>query len=467
MRVRGSGLVAILLLLGMTPTPARAQHAGHEPHVQPPDTVRKVPSRRGAREPRVQPRGPRLGTPAGPHGVLGHDQPAGGHSGAMPALYGPYDGSREASGTSWQPDAAEHHAVHSTRGHWVAMLHGFANVTGDVQGGERGDTQIIGTNMIMAVATRRAGVGRLGLRIMLSAEPWTVGREGYPLLLQTGESADGITGLIDRQHPHDLFMELAASYSVSDATRSVFVYAGSPGEPALGPPVFMHRRSGEGFPDSPIGHHWLDATHITYGVATLGAVLDTWKLEGSLFTGREPDHRRIDFERPRFDSRSVRLSANPTASWSFQASVGSLESPEALHPGVDTERITASALHAGRWRGGAWQTTLAWGRNRNRPGRMLDAVLVESALERKPLTWLARVERVEKDELFDEGDPLADRTFTVGRLTGGFFHDAAGPGPVVGGIGGTLGVALLPDALTAAYGDLPLSVMLVVRIRTR
>lgn len=147
--------------------------------------------------------------------------------------------------------------------------------------------------------------------------------------------------------------------------------------------------------------------------------------------------------------------------------MGSLESPEALHPGVDTERITASALHAGRWRGGTWQTTLAWGRNRNRPGRILDAVLIDSGLERGPVTWLARVERVEKDELVDEGDPLADRTFTVGRLTGGFFSDAAGRGPVVGGIGGTLGVALFPDALTAAYGDLPLAALLVVRVRTR
>jgi hypothetical protein len=33
----------------------------------------------------------------------------------------------------------------------------------------------------------------------------------------------------------------------------------------------MHRPS-QHDPDAPIGHHWQDSTHITFGVATLGAV---------------------------------------------------------------------------------------------------------------------------------------------------------------------------------------------------
>src|SRR5262249_46905227 len=158
--------------------------------------------------------------------------------------YGPYPMTREASGTAWQPDAARHEGVHIMKGAWMAMFHGFADVVYDDQGGPRGDTKVFSNNMGMAMANGPWGPGTLGLRAMLSAEPSTIGKEGYPLLPQTGETADGVTPLIDRQHPHDLLMELAGSYSLSSGNRSVFVYGGLPGEPAHGPPAFMHRFSG-------------------------------------------------------------------------------------------------------------------------------------------------------------------------------------------------------------------------------
>ena len=120
-----------------------------------------------------------------------------------------------------------------------------------------------------------------------------MGKDGYPLLLQTGETADGRTPLIDRQHPHDLVMELSASWAHRlSGTDSLFVYAGYPGEPAFGPPAFMHRLSGIDDPAAPITHHWLDSTHITFGVVTAGWVHDDWKFEASSFTGREPDQNR-------------------------------------------------------------------------------------------------------------------------------------------------------------------------------
>src|SRR4030095_15062343 len=159
-----------------------------------------------------------------------------------------------------------------------------------------------GASMLMGGASGPVGPGHFGARAMLSTDPFTVGKDGYPLLLQTGETADGVHPLIDRPYPHDLFMELATTYSLSDATRSVFVYFGYPGEPALGPPVFMHRFSGVPFTAAPITHHWLDSTHITFGVVTLGAIVGEFKLEGSSFTGREPDQDRYDFDRARFDS---------------------------------------------------------------------------------------------------------------------------------------------------------------------
>src|SRR5207344_2673260 len=143
----------------------------------------------------------------------------------------------------------------------------------------RGDTKTFITSMLMVMADRAVGeAGTLGLRAMVSADA-AFGKGGYPLLFQTGETADGQTPLIDRQHPHDLFMELAATYSVPlSATSSVFGYAGLPGEPALGPPAFMHRASGDDNPEAPISHHWLDSTHVTFGVVTLGYVLGGFKL---------------------------------------------------------------------------------------------------------------------------------------------------------------------------------------------
>src|SRR6185295_3951046 len=156
---------------------------------------------------------------------------------------------------------------------WMLMLHGAGSLVSDHQGGARGDDKVYSDNMVMGMAQRPLGPGTFGLRTMLSAEPATIGKQGYPLLLQTGETADGRTPLIDRQHPHDLFMELAGTYSVSSGNRSLYVYAGLPGEPALGPPAFMHRFSGMNDPQAPITHHWLDSSHITYGVLTAGAVI--------------------------------------------------------------------------------------------------------------------------------------------------------------------------------------------------
>jgi hypothetical protein len=117
-----------------------------------------------------------------------------------------------------------------------------------------------------------------------------------------------------------------------------------PGEPALGPPAFMHRFSGEDNPEAPLSHYWLDSTHITYGVATAGIVLDQWKIEASLFNGREPDANRWNINSPKFDSGSGRISFNPTANWSLQASYGYLKSPEQLTPNVHERRVTASAI---------------------------------------------------------------------------------------------------------------------------
>lgn len=392
------------------------------------------------------------------------DMSAMGH--AMTGMYGAYPMSREASGTSWQPDAAPMAGIHGTSGPWSTMVHGFIDAIYDHQGGPRGERQTFSESMLMGMVQRPLAGGTLGLRGMFSLDP-LMGKSGYPLLLQTGETADGQTPLIDRQHPHDLLMELAASYSQPlSGDSSVFGYVGLPGEPALGPPAFMHRFSGMDNPEAPLAHHWLDSTHITFGVATLGYVWRNVKLEGSVFNGREPDQNRWNIETRKLDSAAARLSWNPTPAWSLQVSHGRLDSPEALEPEIAVRRTTFSASYQHDFGANSWQTTLAWGRNSKEPGGSTDGWLVESELmlgEKHVL--FGRAERVDKDELFRIGEPLYGQTFTVGKLSLGAIRDFARVGHARLGIGGLVSRYALPSALDGVYGPNPTSYMVFFRAR--
>lgn len=402
--------------------------------------------------------------------AMEHSQIHGNHKHrAAHGVLGPYPGTREASGTGWQPDSAPHEGLHVARKDWSLMLHGFAQVIYANQGGSRGDKKSFSSNMLMFKGRRPMGAGTFAFRTMLSLEPITIGKKGYPLLLQTGETADGRHHLIDRQHPHDLLMELSMTYSLPVADdSSVFFYIGLPGEPAVGPPVFIHRFSAEENPEAPIGHHWLDSTHISYGVATLGWVKKNVKLEGSLFTGREPDERRLNFDQPRFDSYAFRFSFNPTQNWTLQASFGHLRAPEQLAPEVNTERVTFSIQHNKHWGQNNWQTLVAWGRNINRPGQTLDAFLLESAVAfRETHALFTRVERAEKNELFEDGDPFEGSTFAVGKGSLGYVYDFYRGTHVKIGVGALGSLTLLPSALKPVYGGTPLSAMLFLRLRLK
>jgi uncharacterized cupredoxin-like copper-binding protein len=402
----------------------------------------------------------------GAHSAHQHSTGGGQHHATMEmrGAYGPYSMSRESSGTSWQPDASPHAGIERQYGEWMTMTHGFVNLIYDHQGGPRGDGKAFSTSMLMLMAQRPAGDGTLGVRAMVSADA-LMGKRGYPLLLQTGESANG-QPLIDRQHPHDLFMELAASYSHRLGERgSAFIYAGLPGEPALGPPAFMHRFSGEDNPEAPISHHWLDSTHITYGVMTLGYIYGRFKLEGSVFRGREPDESRWNIESGKLDSASMRLSFNPTASWALQVSRGRIKSPEELHPDVDLDRTTWSAIYQRPFASAEMQTTLAWGRNAPTHGAATSAWLAEAALRvAHQHTVFARGERTDKNELFSEADARAAENFRVAKLTVGYVYDLARESRTRIGIGGLVSRYSIPAELAGVYGN-PTSFMLFARVR--
>ena len=384
----------------------------------------------------------------------------------MSGLYGPYPMTREASGTSWQPDSTPMTGVHGMQGSWMTMLHGYADAIYDEQGGPRGNSQAFSTSMLMLMGRRELEGAALGVHLMLSAEP-LMGASGYPLLFQTGETADGRVPLIDRQHPHNLLMEAAATYSRDFADgSSAFVYAGPAGEPALGPTTFMHRLSGMDNPEAPISHHWLDSTHVAFGVVTAGYVWRQFKLDASAFNGREPDQHRYDVELRPLDSYAARLSWNPSRDWSMQVSTGRLASPEELEPRVAVHRTTASVTYDAPAPREWWQTTLAWGHNSPSQGAASSGWLLESALKlTTSQTLFGRAERVAKDELFLPGTAFFGESFRIEKLSLGYIFDFTHVSALTLGVGGLASTYSYSAALNPAYGSRPTSYMLFVRAR--
>lgn len=399
------------------------------------------------------------------------DDPHAGHDMSMAPMtspLGPWPMTRDASGTSWQPDRSVHGGLHGQSGEWSLMGHALLNLVWNRQGGPRGDDMTFVNGMVMGAASRRFADGSsINLRAMLSPDPF-MGKEGYPLLLAAGETADGVNPLIDRQHPHELVMELSASYARPlTATDSVFVYLGLPGEPAFGPPAFMHRMSAMDSPEAPITHHWLDSTHIVSGVATVGWAHRDFKLETSAFRGREPDEERWDIESPEFDSWAVRASWNPTPSWSLQASWADVTGPEQLNPDEDETKWSASAIHT-RPVGmdGWWSSTLAWGRKTNDHDESKDAWLLESAVNLDGRwTVFARAERIETDELVPGPGGGHGPLYTVQKASLGVIHDWTVSDNVRFGVGGLYSANRVPAALEPLYGGDPDGAMLFVRLR--
>ena len=237
------------------------------------------------------------------------------------------------------------------------------------------------------MARRTLGGGRVGVRTMFSAEPWTVPGCGSLNFLATGEVCDGDT-IHDRQQPHDLFMELAVDYDrpLHGAWRWQ-VYAGLAGEPALGPPGYPHRVSAMANPIGPVTHHWLDSTHVAFGVVTVGVNNQRWKAELSAFNGRAPDEGRVALDLGALDSVAGRVSFLPTDRLALQVSAARLRDATTEFPvrSDPATRFTASAVyHVPLGLRGIWATTLAYGVNHSRDivsGAVLDATTAAALLE--------------------------------------------------------------------------------------
>jgi hypothetical protein len=364
--------------------------------------------------------------------------------------------SREGSGTSWLPDSSPMYGRMFMFGENMLMLHGgifprYTNVST-----RRGDDRIDAPNWFMGMYSHPLGdSAQFGSRLMMSLDPLTEQGRGYPLLFQTGEVWNG-EPLHDRQHPHDLFDELSFSLSQKfEHDLSAYVYFGYPGEPALGPPAFMHRPSAMDDPDAPIGHHWQDSTHITFGVATLGAQWNNVKVEGSIFTGREPDEDRYDFDRPRFDSYSGRLSWNPTRNLALQVSHGYIKSPEELHPETKIHRTTASAIYnLPLGHDTNWSNSFVWGQNNATEEGKTQSFLIESNYQRGRDTVYFRWERVQKsghELVLDEADEST--IFPVSGYSFGYVRDLSHGKGIDIGLGTQFTINDRPDSLDRYYGD--------------
>jgi hypothetical protein len=362
---------------------------------------------------------------------------------------------RDASGTAWLPDESPMYAVHRARGAWDLMVHGNAFAQFLSEAGHRGDSQFGSINWVMGMAERQIGGGRLGVRGMISLEPWTVRGCGYPDLLATGERCEG-ESIHDRQHQHDLFMEIAAQYDRPFAGALRWhLYGGPAAEPALGPVAYPHRISAMPNLLAPITHHWLDATHITFGAVTAGVYGQRWKAEASAFNGREPDEERTDFDLAALDSISGRLWFLPTAKLALQLSAGRLreaEPSEAGGAGIDVTRVTASATYHRAFREGSiWASTVAWGRNAEAE-HASNALLLETNLtfdERH--TWYGRLELVGKSahDLVVPGEGI----LTVGKLQGGYVRYLATWMNLKPGFGVSASAGIVPDSLKPVYGS--------------
>ncbi len=375
---------------------------------------------------------------------------------------------REGSGTGWQPDSTPMFAWHAMANGWMLMLHTNAFVGFDSQAGDRGDNAVFSANWIMGMAKHELGGGEIGFRTMLSLEPATVPEDGYPLLLQTGETFDGMP-LHDRQHPHDLFMEVAATYrhALGDSL-GVEVYVAPVGEPAIGPVAFPHRFTGMASPLAPLGHHWQDSTHITFGVMTAGVFTRHMKLEGSWFNGREPDENRWDFDLRTPDSFAARLSVNPTHDLSAQASYAFLKTPEELERDESLQRATASV---------AWNHDLGHendvavvgvlGHNDPEHGTATHSAMLEGTVLLSGHHLLfSRAEWLTKSGAELVLEPArAEDTFAMGAFSLGVGHDFDPVAQVVPGIGLVASLNLVGSDLEPVYGSQALvGAMVFVRL---
>lgn len=382
------------------------------------------------------------------------------------------------SGTSAEPNSTPIPMLMTHKGAWTLMFHANVFAADTQQSSARGGDQFFSTNWLMPMAQRNAGPGVLTLRAMFSLEPATVSGERYPLLFQQGETAYGVP-IADGQHPHNLFMEVAALYDIKLGEQTLLSFYAAPvGDPAIGPTAYPHRASAFEDPVGTLGHHQEDSTHISDDVVTVGFTHGIARIEASGFHGREPDEFRWDIDQGGIDSWSSRLTIQPGQNWSSQYSYARIASPEALFPAEDQERMTASVmynrpLHGGALGDGNWANTLLWGRTRSlADNAKFNSYLLESTLRFKTRNYVwARIEDATRSNELIVGEnplPLGFAETPIGRVqayTAGYDRDIDLVPHLASAIGAQMTFYGVPGVLQPIYGSHPLGAVVFVRLR--
>ena len=374
-------------------------------------------------------------------------------------LPSPHDG----SGTSWEPASVPEQEWMLMPGGWELMAHGVIFADYNQQGGPRGEGKAESVNWGMLMEQHGLGRGMILLRQMFSAESLTSPHPGFPELFQTGETYHG-EPLIDHQHPHNVFAELSALYTLPLSKKvSWELYGGPSAEPALGPVTYIHRTSAAELPLAPLSHHLQDSTHTSFGVVTTGFVIDRVKLEACTFNGHEPNEERWSIQLAALDSWSGRVSVAPDRNWTAQYSIGHLDHPEALEP-WNQWRQTASVEYNRPLASGNWATSLVWGRvHEIGTGIIFNGYLLESTVNFRRRDYVfTRMELVDKNELFP---PAVQPSYRIGAYTFGGTRDLVQNRAWQLGLGGDVTVYSKPAVLDAAYGNYPVSFQIFLRVR--
>jgi hypothetical protein len=379
------------------------------------------------------------------------------------------------SGTDAEPNSTPNEMLMAVKGRWMFMFHGEAFLNEIQQSGPRGEDKLFSTNWFMPMAQRKFAQGTLTLRTMFSLEPATVSERRYPELFQQGETAYGLP-IVDGQHPHDFFMELAALYDYKVGTNTLLsLYVAPVGDPALGPIAYPHRASASEDPVAPLGHHLQDSTHISDDVITVGVTHRIVRLEASGFHGREPDESRWSIQSGAIDSWSTRVTVNPAQDWSFQYSISQLHSPEALQPTEDVRRMTASLMYNRPIHNGNWASMILWGRNQSlSDGNVGNSYLLESTLRflDRNYAW-TRIENVDRTNELLLGETalpsgFVERYFTrVQAYTVGYDRDIWKVRHASIAIGGQFTWYGAPQVLEPTYGSHPVDGVAFLRVRQR
>ena len=347
---------------------------------------------------------------------------------------------------------------------WDVMAHGVIFAGYNQQGGPRGAGKAESVNWGMVMEQHKAGAGTILFRQMFSAESLTSPHPGFPELFQTGETYHG-EALVDHQHPHNVFAELSALYTLPLTEKiSWELYGGPSAEPALGPVTYLHRASAAELPMAPLGHHLQDSTHTSFGVVTTGLAIERVKVEASVFNGREANEQRWSIQLGALDSWSGRVNVAPSRNWTAQYSMGRLEHPEALEPGSQW-RQSASVEYNRPLAEGDWATSLVWGRvHKIATQTNLNGYLLESTLNFQKRNYVfSRLELVDKDELFLQA--ATHPSYRVGAYTFGGVRDVIQNPHWQLGIGADFTVYSKPAVLDPAYGNYPVSFQIFVRMR--